>query len=359
MNSALFPTLTSRFVRPPRLYLQRAAAVEEPLVRYGRRYWVVPRSLCRFFKIPPLADASNDRQLDALRLQIERLSPFVESGSHFHFGANFINLWLWDAQVVSDAATAIGIDLRRVSVLPESALQPAGEGVRMIECLDGVEGQCWNQGSLVASRWWPTPPDSRNWVLFQRGAAVSPDRLTTNPPAAVALPWLPRPWTNSRTDGWGGISNIDLRLAAAGIAVALLIGYDYLGMEWLRLSWARSAVERQITVHSAEVAPTVEARIAALENAGVIQRLRRLDPYPSQLSLMARVADILPKNETHLTEWSYDRGQLEMTVAADHPLDAVFFVRALERVDGFKSVAVERAGGGDNSLRIRLTVEPQ
>jgi hypothetical protein len=341
------------------LYLQRAAEVEEPSVKRGRRYWAVSRRLCRFFKIPLLADASTGRQLEALRLQIERLSPFAETGSHFHFGVNFISVWLWDSRVVSDAADAIGVDLQRVSVLPESALHPPlGDGVRMIECLDGVEGQCWDRGSLVASRWWPTPPDSRSWVMFQRGAAVGPDRLTANPPPAAALPWLARPWTSSPTDGWGGIGNIDLPFAAAGIAVALMIGYAYLGTEWLRLIWDRNSVERQIGVYSTEVAPALEARIAALGNATAIQRLHQLDPYPSQLALMARVAEILPKNESHLTEWSYDRGQLEMTVAADHPLDAVFFVRTLERVDRFKAVSVERAGG-DNSLRIRLSVEPR
>lgn len=47
-----------------------------------------------------------------------------------------------------------------------------------------------------------------------------------------------------------------------------------------------------------------------------------------------------------------------MTVAADHPLDALYFVRSLEKIDGFKNVAAERAGG-DNSLRIRLMVDPK
>jgi hypothetical protein len=356
MSLASFPALTSRLARRPRLYLQRAGEVEEPLVKRGRRYWAVSRHLCRFFKIPLLSDASISRQLDALRLQTERLSPFAETGSHAHFDANFISLWLWDSRVVNDAANAIGVDLRRVPVFPETALQPPGEGVRVIECLDGVEGQCWSHGSLLASRWWPAPPDSRNWVLFQRGAAVLPERLTANPPSAVPLPWLARPWTSSPADGWSGIGNIDLKFAAAGIAVALVIGYAYLGAEGLRLISDRSAVERQIGVYSTDGAPVVEARIAALENAAVIRRLHQLDPYPSQLALMARIAEILPKNETHLTEWSYDRGQLEMTVAADHPLDSVFFVRALERVDRFKGVSVERAGG-DNSLRIRLSVE--
>jgi len=357
MSLSPISALTSRFSPQPRLYLQRTAEVKEPPEVRGRRFWVVARSLCRFFKIPLLSDAATGRQLEALKLQIERLSPFAETGSHFHFGESFIDLWLWDAQAVSDAAATVGVDLRRLSVLPETAMQPRGEGVRVVECLDGVEGQCWDDGGLVASRWWPTLPDSRNWVLFQRGAAVGPDRLTSNPPPATPLPWLTRPWTSSPTDGWGGIGNIDMRFAAAGIAVVLLVGYAYLGAEWLRLVVDRRALESQIATKSSEVAPLTEARIAALENAAAIRRLDQLDPYPSQLALMARIAEILPKNETHLTEWSYDRGQLEVTVAADHQLDSVFFVRALERIERFKSVAAERAGG-DNTLRIRLSVEP-
>src|SRR5579863_1217635 len=149
MTLSPFPTLMSRLASQPRMYLQRAGGIEEPVVARGRRYWAVSRSLCRFFKIPLLADASTGRQREALRLQIERLSPFAETGSHCHFGVNCISLWLWDAQVVGDAAAAIGVDLRRVPAVPEAALQPPGEGVRVVECLDGIEGQCWDQGSLV------------------------------------------------------------------------------------------------------------------------------------------------------------------------------------------------------------------
>jgi len=65
--------------------------------------------------------------------------------------------------------------------------------------------------------------------------------------------------------------------------------------------------------------------LPALGNAAAIRRLHQLDPYPSQLALMARSPKSCQKTETHLAEWSYDRGQIEMTIAADHPLDAVFF----------------------------------
>ena len=358
MNWAELSSFSSLLAPKPRLYLHRLDQVDEPASNRGRRYWVVSRALCRIFKVTPLADASTARQLEALRLQTERLSPFAETASHFHFAQEAISLWLWDARAVEEAAGAIGVDPRRVTVVPETAMYPPGDGIRLIQCLDGVEGQCWENGSLSASRWWPGPPDKSGWILFQRGASIEPDRIMTEPPPAISLPWAARPWTKSASQGLGGITGLDPQLAAAVAAVVLLIGYGYIGAEWFRLAFDISAVERKIAAASAANAPLTEARTAALTNQAAVSRLREVDPYPSQLALMARLANILPKNDTHFTEWSYDRGQLEITVAAGQPLDATFFVRALDRLGDFKAVSAERAGS-DNSLRIRLTVEPR
>jgi hypothetical protein len=376
MNWADVASLTARLNAPPRLYLHRGEQIDEPTGSRGRRFWVISRALCRFHKLAALPDASAARQLEALQLQIERLSPFAETGSHCHAApaqtaaaaaaaaaapGEAICLWLWDAGLVREAAVATGVDLRRMTVVPETAMHPPdSDGVRLVECLDGVEGQCWENGVLSASRWWPATPDPRNWVMLQRGGSIPPERMLTEPPPAAALPWLDRPWTRQLSPGLGGIANFDLRTIGAAAAVVLLVGYGYYGAEWLRLGFDTAAVERGIARASIAVAPMTEARAAALASEAMIERLHALDRYPSQLAVMAQVADILPKNETHLTEWSYDRGQLEFTVAAAHPLDATFFVRALDRVLRFKAVSAERAGGGsDNSLRIRLTIEPQ
>ena len=349
---------TRPFTAGPRLYLQRRERVDEPVSSRGRRIWIVSRELCRFAKFAPLRAASTAQQLAALRLQIERFSPFADTGSHAHFGPDVISVWVWDAQAVRDLAGEAGIDARRMAVLPETAMQMPGDGVRIVACLDGVEGQHWEGGSLLASRWWPALPDSGNWMLFQRGAAIIPDKITDNVPAPVHLPWLEKSWTNVQTDRWGGVARFDLRWAAAAIGVACLVGYSFCGAEWLRARWQLASVERQIADTSAVATPLTEARARALRDEAMISTLRDLAPYPSQLALMAEVAGILPKNETHFTQWSYDRGKLEVTVAAAHPLDATFFVRALDRLDRFRDVTVERAEG-DNSLRIRLSVVPR
>jgi hypothetical protein len=71
---------------------------------------------------------------------------------------------------------------------------------------------------------------------------------------------------------------------------------------------------------------------------------------------MSNVSDIMPQNDTHFTEWNYDRGKLQVGVAAGHRLDAIYFVKSLQNIKGFKSVEAERAND-DNSLRIRLVVD--
>src|SRR5438876_3223281 len=134
--------LAARLSPPPRLFFETPTGVEEPPPGRGRRYWIVARSLCRFFKVPLLAGASRGRQLDALTLEVKRLSPFDNTGWHLHLGDDFALIWLWDQSATRDAAAAVGIDVARLRVMPEPAMQsPGDEGLRLVETLHGVEGQ--------------------------------------------------------------------------------------------------------------------------------------------------------------------------------------------------------------------------
>lgn len=353
--SSLMPWRT----RMPRLYLHMKDGVREPLGGRGTRYWVVARELCRVFQVPLLPEASVRQQLDALALQIDRLSPFQETGHHFHLGSEFICLWLWDQSAVQSAAEAIGVQLDRVRVLPETALRPSGlDGMRLVETLGGIEGQSWSNGNLAASRWWGAPPDMRSWMLFQRGASLPPDRIVATIPAPRELGWLDRPWTRMPAIGARGLAGLDLRLVAASVGILIVAAYGYGGAEWLRINLSTAQARAESAQLLNGVDPLLEARTTALANESTIDKLRQLDRFPGQIGLMAGVAAVLPHNDTHFVDWNFDRGQLQVTVAANHRLDAVYFVKSLEAVNGFKNVAAERANN-DNTLRIRLLVAPK
>ena len=147
----------------------------------------------------------------------------------------------------------------------------------------------------------------------------------------MRLDWLDRPSTRPPNQRELDVGRVDFRLVAAIAAAMLLIAYGYLGAEWLRLDRALSAVAMEGSAVASASTPTRRARSAALDNAVVIRALQGLDRYPGQLAVFARVTEILPKNETHLTEWTWEHGQLEMTVAADHPLDALYLFGRLKR----------------------------
>lgn len=349
--------LLARLTPVPRLYVQTPSGVEEPPPGRGRRVWLVARSLCRFFKVPLLPDAPRARQLEALGLEIARLSPFAETGSHYYLGRDFAGVWVWDQAAARAAGQAIGLDLTRLRVIPEPAMcPPLGDGVRLIEMVDGYEGQIWDESCLIASRWWRALPDRSSWIAFQRGGSLPPERFSEAVPIPQRLELLPQAWTRTRAAAFN-LAQLDMRLVAAGVVAAVAVAYAYQGAQWWRASAEVAGLANEVAQRSAAVEPVLKARTQALDNLAAIRVLHDLDRFPSQLTLMARVVQVLPRADIRFTEWLFDRGQLQLGIAAEQPLDVVKLVRSLEGIEHFKSVAAERTGT-NNSLRLRLTVTP-
>jgi hypothetical protein len=278
-------TLLSRLSPAPRLYFETAGGVEEPPPRRGRRYWIVARSLCRFLTVPLLPEAPTARQLEAIELEIKRSSPFSETGSYFHLGREVASVWIWDQAATRTAAAAVGADLARLRILPEPAMHPGGEdGVRLVACLEGVEGQNWAGGSLTASRWWRALPDARAWMLFQQGASVHPERIGRAIPNPQRLPWLQRPRTQRSRRLSFSLAETDLRLVAAALAAAIVIAYGYQGSEWLRLRADTAALAAEIKGRSAAVEPLLAWRMR--------QITATITAQPSETALIALLARI-------------------------------------------------------------------
>jgi hypothetical protein len=309
--------------------------------------------------VPLLNNADAASQREALALEIKRLSPFAETGSWLHLAAGFASIWLWDQAATRTAGALVGIDIARVRVVPEPALRPPIDtGVRLIEGADGYEGQYWSDGGVSASRWWPECPDERAWLFFQRGASIEPEAMSFTVPAALQLNWIERPWTRARSSGSFDLSRLDMRLVAAAGVMAIVVAYGYQGASYLHARTAVAAQEREIATRANAIEPILTARTQALGNLAAIEALRSLNPLPSQLALMARVAEILPAQGAHLDDWLYDRGRLELSIASAKPLDIVGLVRSLEASGAFKDVAAERTGN-NNTLRLHARVVGQ
>jgi hypothetical protein len=336
--------------RSPPFSRQFRDRAERPTTWRGRRYWVVGRSLCGF-RLFRLANVGRNELRDAAALRVREWAPYSEPGYHLHLTGEAARIWVWDAVRVRDAMLAMGVRPGRVVVLPETALQARLEdGLHLIECLEGVEGQLWSEGELKASRWWAQTPSPEEWLEFQRATGIVVQSLPEVPPLEQTV-WRRRPWTNS---GAGlGLERRGREAVLAGAAL-LLAGYGYLGGSLARDALSLAEIDHRLFEAQHRSAPAIADREQALANVDYLTGFAKLDPYPPQLAPLARVAENLPSNGAQLAAWSYQSGDLQFTVFSPvSSLDILFYVKTYSAIPGFTDVTAERAEG-PRSLRIKL-----
>ena len=345
--------------RTPRIHRHRRDGVESPTGGAGRRLWLLSRALCRYRVFPLMADPSPSKRLAAIDLKIAEWSPYGDTARLVHEDGRRTGVWIWDRSAVDAQIEAAGLRPDRVTVLPETALQPRGEnGLRHVKTFDGSEGQWWVDGLLAASRWWPEPPDEAEWIRFQRAAGVPPESAIDAAGLPQALLELPRPWLSGTTFRPGASSAQRVMpaywaLAAAYVLlIALFIGQT-IGD---RLTLGR--IDSDVAAATAAAQPRMAERADARSGLDAINRLQALSPYPSQLELFVKIDDIIPRNGTKLTEWSFQAGELEFTVDAPTGVVAPAYVKALQGVAGFTDVSAEHVGG-DKVLKVKLKVKPR
>ncbi|MBV8890003.1 MAG: hypothetical protein JO305_10080 [Alphaproteobacteria bacterium] len=315
-----------------------------------RRYWVVGRSLCAFriFRFPS-ADRSGLRSFAALKAR--EWAPYAEVGFHAHLTGDAATIWAWDGARARDAMLSTAVRPARLAVVPETAMQrPGQDGTRLIACVEGFDGQVWSAGELSASRWWPHLPSRDQWRDFCRGGGIS-GLSNGGPPSAEPALWRTRPWTNSG-EGFG-IERRGREALAAGVAL-MLAGYGYVGGSFARDELALQQTTQRLRQVEQQAAPAIADRAQALANLQYLADFEKLNPYPSQLAVLAQVAEKLPSNGAQIIAWSYQEGELQFTVQSKPPPDILFYVKTYSDVPGFTQVTADRADAGGLRIKLRL-----
>ncbi len=335
----------------PRFFLQYRDRIERPATWRGRRYWVLSRPLCAFrlFRLP---NAERGRLKDFVALKVREWAPYAELGFHLHLTQDTARVWAWDGGRVRDGMLTMGINPGRLAVRPEGALQAkAADGLRLVTCMEGIEGQFWSKGELQASRWWPETPSRAQWLDFQRASGVVIDSLADAPPAEHPV-WRGRPWTNSGPGLGLSVEGRGREAFMAGAGV-LLAAYGYLGGSLAHDAISLSAIGERLHTAEQRSAPIIAERNRALANHEFLSNFEKLNLYPSQLTVFARVAEKLPANGSRITVWSYQDGDLQFTVVSPVAPDILFYVKTYSSVEGFTDVTADRADS-DRGLRIKL-----
>jgi hypothetical protein len=311
------------------------------------------------YKSFPLADIPKNQRIAALRMQIRQWNPYAAAGSCVVIEHDTAMVWLWDRQRISDAIAASGLQAARVKVIPESLLVPQlNDGLRLLKTLDGVEAQVWKSNSLVSSRWWPALPAAAEWIAFQRDAGMA--QHAELPAGAQPAPLLAEPWAKAASleDYHAFDTRVERLVYAFGILLLAAATLWY-GIHVVKRGSAVISRQAELAELNEKAKPVIAARSEAQAALLHVQALLATDPYPNQLQLMAKVAESLPRNGTHVREWNYQNGKLKLLVVVPDPgAQSSGLVSALQTAGPFNNV--RSAAGGDNkTLVFNMDVNPR
>lgn len=269
------------------------------------------RSVMRYRCIDLSGVAVADR-VGALRAQLLAWQPFADSEM-------LVDLHGDQAQVFAvprDTLQAASLSADRL--WPETLCHmPLADGLHLVECLEGVDGQFWSAGILRASRWWASTPDAAEWATFARLSRATPGTMHAVP-ALQTLAWTRMPRALQPLSGVGQGELGRERLIVGGAALVLLV---YGGMT-ARAAWDAHADLQNTTAaleaRRDEAKPVLAAREKALTLADRSSALVAQLQSPRPLEVMDELAKRLPKGSLVR---EFDLNQLALRVVLDLPAD--------------------------------------
>lgn len=253
----------------------------------------------------------------------------------------------WDRVQLRQSLMEAGLNGAWLRIVPETALQSAmPEGVRLVCCLEGVEGQFWRDGALVASRLWASRPNRQEWINFLRGAGVPPERQNGAVPVCGDAPEWSGAWSGSARlefislEALVGRETLWEHVLAGGLALALLVPWLWLTrQDWL-LNGELQGIEARKEQLTAQAAPLLEARRRFQEDAQTTEAILAATTRPNALTLLAYLERTLSAEGGALKEVEWQDGNFKVAVAPPSSASRLGLVKALER-DGWLLAAHE------------------
>ena len=297
--------------------------------------WVIGRSLCHYHCFW-LKNIPAQERRQALHLKIIQWAPFEQPGFNIVWQGDSAQVWCWDALQVELPA---GTSWRNKAVpLVETRFYRRSEGdqLRLLQCVDGVEGQYWKNGLLAMSRWWAESPTQQDWVNFQRSASLKPEAVS---PSIISLPLLQRPWGKSKNGEGMAAQSGNRMLKFVLLAVFFILSWK--GMEVINFATSLNSIQQQGNILTGDIEPLLQARQAALEDHDQAVFIHGLWPKRGQLQLLDDVVTTLPRpKDMEIEEWIYEPTRLVFMIQGKN-LDPSILVRAYEGLEWARNVAAE------------------
>lgn len=325
------------FNLPVRRFIQGTEKTETPQNRFGALQWVLARPLYRFQTFD-LGQVPPKNRSQALRLELAQWTPFADSGYYVGWHGQQALVWCWDADLVRQAIAAQRLKPQRVRILPESVLQiPLQSGLSLVRCQKGYDAQLWRKDRLERSRWWSQLPTQDEWLTFQRDAGITPSEQQLQPPAPCVSLLNLQPWVKEAESSDGLAIQLERMIIALAIFLLSLPTF-WNGFGLYNMRQATAQLHEQQVQLQREAEPIIKARSLALDHLMRINALHALAPFPEQLALMARVAEVLPQDNSYLKNWDFRSGQLKITIASTSDISTTSLIGVLQQTGFFRDV---------------------
>lgn len=325
------------FHLPLRRYIHGTEKVSAPRNRFGASQWVLTRPMYRFQQFD-IGQVPPKNRAQALRLELAQWTPFADSGYYIGWHGAHALVWAWDANKVQQAIATQGLKPKRIRILPESVLQtPIEDSLSLIRCREGYEGQLWRDAHLERSRWWPQLPETDEWLMFQRDAGIPANEQQGQPPKPRVGSMNARPWMREAGSAVDQAVQWE-RLVIALSVLVLSIPTFWVGFNLYKLQLATAQLNEQQAHLQRKVEPIMQARRQAQDYLVRINELRAIAPHPEQLTLMAKIAQVLPKDKSYIKDWDYQTGQLKITLTSASDISATFLIGLLQQAGPFRDV---------------------
>lgn len=292
------------------------------------------------------------RRKSALKLKVDAWSPFSNTDYVAAWSNNKASVFAWDADDLSNRVLKHGYDINSCDIVPEAFLRrPHTDGIRLIDSIDGIEAQVWNNGFLETTRWWAAEPPKQEWSLFLRSAGMP---SSTSTPAVEAPDWMDFPWNNAALSNNMFSQALRNDRFVAFVCILLLAPCVFFSFEALSYSVLAARNGQSIKQIEEDTRPIRLDRTRALTALDTVEDLISLNPYPHQIEILARAHNLLRPHTITLANWDYDEGALEFGILSDSDMDPRVFITAFEEDPMFSEVSASTSG---QRLVLRMSIE--
>ena len=289
----------------------------------------------------------------ALQMQAQSWQPFDTPACLYSVVGDEGVVLAWDAAAAAALLRQADLDPEHTQLVPESLLRkPDEDGVHLIACIEGVEGQVWREGLLRASRWWPSLPDEEEWALFlhSTGCATAPLREPAH------LPWLGKPWLSMQRLGDAQSAGVEARVVAIG-ALALALCAGFVGRQAFDVWQQVNEREQAIAQLRESGAGLADARDKALAKATQAQQWLHWLSEAQPIEVIVELHQTLGKTGVQIKEFELAGGKMKLGLQLGPQTQRSDVVRKLQSGGWFVGVAETRTENAQGLMHVELSLD--